>query len=131
MVMIADIVHVLQTVLTLFTLYYIFISIFSFYRRKETQSLPPTATFAVVIAAHNEEKVIEELLKSIFHLDYPRELYEVFVIADNCTDNTAKIASSMGATVIERFNNRKKARDTPWNTASSRYMPWTEISMPL
>jgi len=105
-----EIILIIQSLLTAFTLYYIFISFFSFYRRPEHYSTPPAASFAVVIAAHNEEKVIGELIKSIFLMDYPRHLYQVFVIADNCTDKTAAIASSLGATVIERFNEREKGK---------------------
>lgn len=104
------IIHVVFTVFTFYYVYYIAISLFSLHRRKEEVTTPPKATFAIVIAAHNEEKVIGELIKSIFKLDYPRELYEVFVIADNCTDKTAGIASSLGATVITRYNNREKGK---------------------
>ncbi len=46
----------------------------------------------MLVATHNEEVVIENLVESLKHLDYPKELYDIFVIADNCTDNTAKIA---------------------------------------
>ena len=37
-------------------------------------------------------------------LNYPQELYGIFVVADNCIDNTAKIAAALGANVIIRFN---------------------------
>ena len=60
--------------------------------------------FAVLIAARNEEKVIGNLLDSIDRQDYPKELVDVFVIADNCTDSTAEIARSCGARVFERFD---------------------------
>ena len=58
--------------------------------------------YAICIAARNEEKVIGNLLDSINKQDYPKELITVFVIADNCTDNTKKIAESHGAIVYER-----------------------------
>lgn len=101
---------VFQTILSIITLYYISISIFSLYKKHEEYLDPPTKSFAIVIAAHNEEKVIGELLKSIWLLEYPKELYEVFVIADNCTDNTAKIARSLNATVFERRDNNQKGK---------------------
>lgn len=99
-----------QTVLSMITLYYVTISIFSLRKKREEYLEPPTKSFAIVIAAHNEEKVIGELLKSIWQLKYPRELFEVFVIADNCTDNTAKIARSLNATVFERYNKTQKGK---------------------
>ena len=53
--------------------------------------------YAIVIAARNEEKVIGNLLDSIKKQDYPSDLITTFVVADNCTDDTAKIARKNGA----------------------------------
>lgn len=60
--------------------------------------------YAICIAARNEEAVIGNLLDSIRRQDYPSELLTVFVVADNCTDNTAAVARDMGAVCYERFN---------------------------
>ncbi len=60
--------------------------------------------YAVLIAARNEEEVIENLISSIKSQDYPAELVDTYVVADNCTDRTAEIARKSGATVYERFN---------------------------
>lgn len=60
--------------------------------------------FAAIICARNESTVIGNLLQSIQKQDYPQDLIDIFVVADNCTDNTAKIANNCGAYVIERFN---------------------------
>lgn len=51
-----------------------------------------------------ENAVIGNLIKSIKAQNYPSELIDVVVVADNCTDNTAEIARSCGAIVYERFN---------------------------
>ncbi len=60
---------------------------------------------AIVIPAHNEQHIVGELIKSLLELDYPRDKYKIFVVADNCTDDTAKVAREMGADfVYERFN---------------------------
>ena len=63
--------------------------------------------YAVLISARNEEAVIGHLIDSIKLNDYPRELVDVYVVADNCTDKTAEIARSCGAFVYERFNTEK------------------------
>ena len=64
--------------------------------------------FAVMISARNEEKVIGQLIDSIKQQTYPAELVDIFVVADNCTDSTAKVAREKGATkVYERFNQEK------------------------
>ena len=57
-----------------------------------------------MICARNEEKVIGNLLDSIAGQDYPKDKLHVFVIADNCTDETAAIARAKGATVYERHD---------------------------
>lgn len=62
---------------------------------------------AILIAARNEERVISNLIGSLMEQDYPRERFDVFVVADNCTDGTAKIAKQAGAIVYERFNNKE------------------------
>lgn len=66
--------------------------------------------YAIVIAARNEEKVIGNLLDSIKKQDYPQELITVFVVADNCTDNTAKIVREHGAICYERFDDEHRTK---------------------
>lgn len=60
--------------------------------------------YAVLIAARNEEAVLPHLLDSLAAQDYPPELVQVFVVADNCTDRTAEVARAKGATVFSRSN---------------------------
>ena len=63
--------------------------------------------YAVMIAARNESNVIGELIKSIQAQDYPKELIDIYVVADNCTDDTAQIARDLGVTVFERSSRSK------------------------
>lgn len=65
-------------------------------------SQTPRPRVAVVIPAHNEALGIEPVLLKL--LPQITEQDRLIVIADNCTDNTAKIASNCGAEVIERHN---------------------------
>ena len=55
---------------------------------------------AVIIPAHNEEKVIFSSVKNLFKQTYPKEFFKIYVIADNCTDRTAERAAEAGAEVI-------------------------------
>ncbi len=66
--------------------------------------------YAYLISAHNEEIVIGNLVQSIYAQDYPKELMQVFVVADNCNDNTAKVAREAGAIVFERFDSVNKGK---------------------
>ena len=60
--------------------------------------------YAVIVAARNESAVIGNLLESIQKQDYPSALITTFVVADNCTDNTAAVARTSGAVCYERFD---------------------------
>ena len=64
----------------------------------------PFHHFAVLICARNEAAVIADLLDSIRSQSYPQDLIDVFVMADNCSDDTADIASSRGVHVYTRFD---------------------------
>ncbi len=66
--------------------------------------------FMMILPAHNEASVIGALVESLQALDYPKDLYDIYVIADNCTDNTAQIAKDLGAIVYERFDEKKKTK---------------------
>jgi cellulose synthase/poly-beta-1,6-N-acetylglucosamine synthase-like glycosyltransferase len=70
-----------------------------------------TTRFAILIPAHNEEKIIDNLLHSLSELVYPKELYSVHVVADNCTDRTAELVRATGwALVHERFNEQQRGK---------------------
>ena len=106
-----DIVMVpLQIIILLFTLYYFFIGFCGMWRRKENKILTPQKTFAVIVAAHNESAVIGQLLQNLKSLEYPKDLYDIYVIADNCDDNTAEIAHDYGCIVCERHHPTKKSK---------------------
>ncbi len=73
--------------------------------------------FAVLISARNESAVIANLLESIKSQTYPTELVDVFLVADNCTDNTAEIGRSFGVHVYERFDKIKVGKGYALNYA--------------
>jgi len=61
---------------------------------------PAVTRFAVVIAARNEEAVIERLVNSLMAQEYPGSLFDVYVVPNNCTDNTANAALRAGAKIL-------------------------------
>lgn len=95
---------ILQAVFLLSYAHQFFYLVYSFFVRPP--KAPPAAPrrYGVLIAARNEESVIGDLLSSIAQQDYPHDMLDVFVVADNCTDRTAAVARSAGAAVFERFN---------------------------
>jgi cellulose synthase/poly-beta-1,6-N-acetylglucosamine synthase-like glycosyltransferase len=84
---------------------YIFVALYN-EKHKKKQVYEPKSLhkFAFIIAARNENAVIANLIKSIKAQDYPSELIDIIVVADNCSDNTAEIARANGAIVYERFS---------------------------
>ncbi|WP_010680958.1 glycosyltransferase family 2 protein [Acetivibrio cellulolyticus] len=111
-VIIDKVVFGLQIVIVPVAIYLFIISIFGWVKRKEenADNYSPVKRFALVVAAHNEEKVIGSIVRNLDKLDYPADLYDIFVIADNCSDNTAKIARENGAIAFERFDKNKKGK---------------------
>ena len=98
-------------IITVFWIYQLVISICSLINFKEKPMLDEkTNRFMAIIPAHNEEAVVENLIASLKKQDYPQDAYDIYVIADNCTDNTATIAKQAGAIVYERFDAMHKTK---------------------
>ena len=98
-------------IVTIYWVYQFVISICSFVKVKDKPLIVDKQhRFMAIIPAHNEEKVVGNLVESLKNLDYPKDLYDIYVIADNCTDNTAKAAKEAGAIVYERFDDKRKTK---------------------
>ncbi len=103
-------------IVTLFWLYQILISLCSLIKFKDKELLVnKNHKFMAIIPAHNEESVILNLIESLKKQNYDRELYDIYVIADNCTDNTAEISRKAGAIVYERFDIQNKTKGSALN----------------
>src|ERR1700733_4701339 len=61
---------------------------------------PPPPSLSLIVAAHDEESVIAAKVANALALDYPRELLEVIVTCDGCTDATAEHAREAGADIV-------------------------------
>ena len=106
--------------------YYYFLAVYALSKKGKTKPIrkeKPFHTFAIVIPAHNEEDLIPFVLQSCAELDYPEDKYEVFVVADNCSDQTANVAAETGVTSLERHDpvNRGKGFALAW--AFDRVLP--------
>jgi 1,2-diacylglycerol 3-beta-glucosyltransferase len=65
---------------------------------------------AIVVPAHDEEVGISETVRSLLSVDYPRENYEVVVVADNCCDRTAEVARQAGARILAREDAERRGK---------------------
>lgn len=70
----------------------------------------PGARFAIAVPAHDEEGVIAPAVAQLQTLDYPRELYDLYVVADHCTDRTAVEARAQGAVCFERVEGERRGK---------------------
>lgn len=105
-----NVTAVFQVLVFVIMCYYLILGMFGLFRKKEVKDYTPKNKFAMIVAAHNEEVVISKLVESIQQQDYPKELFDIFVIADNCDDKTAKYARKAGAKVFERFNKDQRGK---------------------
>src|SRR5260370_598974 len=100
----------LQIPLALMVLYLDVLSVAAVIRRRLPEHTPPRHRFALLVPAHNEEKQLPRLLESIAELDYPPDLYDVHIVADNSTDRTVLVAAAAGAIVHERRDERLQGK---------------------
>ena len=96
-------IFVLFMLLYAYQVFYVLAAFFAKHKGKDPKDVKQHK-FAFLIAARNESSVIAQLIDSIRRQDYPEDLIKIFVIADNCTDNTAEVARKAGAVVYERNN---------------------------
>lgn len=79
--------------------------------RAEEQSKTASISFAILVPAHNEQAILGTLLENLSTLAYPKEQYAVYVVADNCTDNTAELTRAFGwVNVYERFDTERRGK---------------------
>ncbi len=90
-------------IITIYWIYQLVVSICSLITLKEKPLLENKEhKFLAIIPAHNEEAVVGNLIESLKNQTYPKDKYDICVIADNCTDKTKEVAEKLGAKVFER-----------------------------
>ena len=98
-------------IITIFWLYQLLVSLCSLIKLKDKPLKEnKNHRFMAIIPAHNEEAVVANLIESLKNQNYDKSLYDIYVIADNCTDKTAQVARDAGAIVYERFDETKQTK---------------------
>ena len=85
----------------MYSCYYFVSGLFAFKKYKAYPEVKPKNRFAILIAARNEAEVISGLINSLKGQKYPSDLYDVYVMPNNCTDNTKEVSISHGAKILE------------------------------
>jgi cellulose synthase/poly-beta-1,6-N-acetylglucosamine synthase-like glycosyltransferase len=85
---------------------------------------------SLVIAAHDEESVIEAKVLNALALDYPRERLQVIVACDGCTDATAERARAAGADLVLELprGGKIRAQDAAVERARSALVAFSDAN---
>ena len=96
------VVAICSVICTFYTLYYLYVSFFGllFRRHRPIPARPARSRIAAVIPARNEQAVIANLVESLLRQRYPRELFDIYVIPNNCNDDTEGVALAAGAKIL-------------------------------
>lgn len=105
------IMYILFVLVNLYGLYFAVIGLNFFRREKVYPESDVFHKFAILIPARNEEAVIRQCVESLKKLAYPDDAYEIFVLANNCSDRTVEEAKKTGATVLEYNDNIRNKGD--------------------
>lgn len=115
-----------QWVIVFLCFYGIYQAIVSFRGFWPAKPLPPASSlrrFAILVPAHNEEKVIGSLLDSLNKQSYPREFFDVYVACDACNDATPEIAKEYGGIAL--------LRNDPLHPGKTQNIRWALNNIPL
>ncbi len=113
-------VHVLLLVLAVWVhgcvAYLVMLTAGALLFRKKSAPMSDPMPLLVVIPAHNEAGQIGDTVSWLLQCDYPRECFDVAVLADNCSDATAEEARQAGAFAVERTqpDNPGKGQALDW-----------------
>lgn len=99
--LIVCVLKIIDILMIAYGIYYVIIGLFVFLKENKIKKTNTQNKFAIVIPARNEEKVIGNLLDSLKKQKYPKELYDIFVLLNNCNDRTKEIALKNNVKIIE------------------------------
>lgn len=125
---ISIILIVISTMTLVYGLYFTITGLFGIIKKSKITFKKATKKnhFALIIPARNEEKVISNLIDSLNNLNYPKDSYDIYIVPNNCTDNTKEVAISNGAKIIE-CNVKTKTKGDVLNIAFDKLKEHNEI----
>ncbi len=95
---------ILSAIFSLMLIHFAFFGFIGLIAKKTFPHTDKKLKYGIIVSARNESAVIGNLIKSVQKNDYPQDKLQIFVVAHNCTDDTAAISRELGATVYE-YNN--------------------------
>lgn len=101
---------IIYTIVGLFTLHFLVFGVVGLFAKKRYPKAKVQHKYGFVISARNEANVIGNMIKSIKANNYPQDKLTIFVVAHNCTDNTAQVARECGAVCYEYNNSNERTK---------------------
>lgn len=94
---------VISTLTLIYGLYFIITGLLGIIKKSKVRFKKSSGKnhFAIIIPARNESAVISNLIESLNNLNYPKNKYDVYVVPNNCTDDTKEVAIKSGAKTID------------------------------
>jgi cellulose synthase/poly-beta-1,6-N-acetylglucosamine synthase-like glycosyltransferase len=95
----------LSVAVTLLYSYYVYFGIIGFNKHRPSPEARPEKSIAIMLPAYREESVVGETIRNLKELDYPKELYDIYVVIDTPDDMTGPAAEKeldCGIPIIEK-----------------------------
>ncbi len=109
--MIAALLFAANLILSLATAYFCVLALAAALRSLRTPVAGvPASRIVVVVPAHDEELGLPATLASLKAMDYPKDLFQIVVVADNCSDATAQVAVNAGVRCLERRDEGRRGK---------------------
>lgn len=100
---IVKIIYIILTIIALgYVIYFGLTGLLAFKKNKtRIKKFSDKTKFAILIAARNEANVVGSLVKSLVNQKYNKDLYDIYVLPNNCSDNTGDVAKEAGAKILD------------------------------
>ena len=110
MLLLKIIIFILNIPTFLFGAHFVIFGLFPYFKKKkEFKEVKACHHFLIIIPARNEETVIPELIESLNNQNYPKDMYQIYVVPNNCQDKTKEVANASGAKVLD-INQKVKTK---------------------
>ncbi len=118
--------YIILNIATCFVLYYAFLGIVGLFFRKQRYPIcQDELKFCIFVPCHNEETVIQATVKNLAQIKYNPKLFDIYFIADNCSDKTAeRVREVIRAQKLMNFYVLERTESDPKRKGKPHAMNW-------
>ncbi len=121
-----DVYFVLLMITMFFAAYYAFIGVIGLFVRKRKYSIiEDKSKFCIFVPCHNEETVVGATVENYAKIQYNPELFDIYFLADNCSDQTAeKAKEAIEKSGMKNFYVLERNVDDPTKKGKPHALNW-------